>query len=339
MSHADRVAAQINMYPMDLRHVEVLLPHQLRVWEPMVDSVVVTIDPHRSRSGRYRGENFDNALKRLRELLASFAQRHPKMSVVEVDLSDAARRAVAQRFFGVEDMPVKAWDGGPFYSYFYGMGQCDARYIVHFDGDMLFGGGSQRWVDEAVGLMQAQPDLLLVSPFPGPPREDGQIFGHEQERGYRFERTDDCGLAYRFRHASTRIFMIDMQRFSQRLGAFPLLAPGWLSRCKARVLGNPPIAREAEAVIGESLRARQLTRLDFVGSPPGLWSLHPPYRSEEFYRRLPEFVRQVEQGQVPDAQRGHYDMNGSMIDWSVQQSAARWDRRYWRLLRDRLSRA
>ena len=55
-----------------------------------------------------------------------------------------------------------------------------------------------------------------------------------------------------------------------------------------------------------------------------MWSLHPPHRSALFYERLPELINAVEREDIPDGQRGDYDINGSMIDWSSAQ------RTFWR---------
>src|SRR5580704_17291645 len=123
-------AAQMSTYPMDVRHIEFLLPHQIRTWGPMVDRFVVTIDTHQTRSGRYRVGNFESSLERLRQL-------------IHVDYSDATRRDVARYFFNLDSIPIKAWDGGPFYSYFFGLYVANAQYVMHFDGDMMFGGGSK----------------------------------------------------------------------------------------------------------------------------------------------------------------------------------------------------
>jgi hypothetical protein len=59
----------------------------------------------------------------------------------------------------------------------------------------------------------------------------------------------------------------------------------------------------------------------------------------DFYRRLPQLVREIETGNIPEAQRGHYDINDSMVDWSEARRLNRWHRRYYRLLRDRLAAA
>jgi len=330
-------AAQMSTYPMDVRHVEYLLPHQIRAWRGTVDRFVVTIDTHQSRSGRYRGDNFEASLAKLRQTIHDARKTYPELEVADVDYSDTTRRAVAQYFFGTDTIPIKAWDGGPFYSYFYGLFVADAQYVVHFDGDMMFGGASTTWMQDAIACMEQRPEVLVTAPFPGPPHARGEIFGHEAQGGFMYTREALPYLAYRHQHVSTRAFMIDLNRFKATLGTLPLLRPSPRQRLKSKLLGNPPDAREAEVVLSKTLQSSGSYRIDLLGSAPGMWSLHPPYRSEEFYRRLPELIDAVEAGRVPDGQRGHYDLNDSMIDWAEARAANHWRRRYLRMLRQRLA--
>ncbi|MBS0419127.1 MAG: capsular biosynthesis protein [Proteobacteria bacterium] len=335
MTERQGVAAQMSTYPMDVRHLEHLLPHQIRALGPMVDRFVVTIDTHQSRSGRYRVANFQQNLERIRRLIQEAGQSYPKLEFADVDYSPAMQREVSRYFFGVDSIPVKAWDGGPFYAYFFGLYMAKARYVFHMDGDILLGGSSNTWIRDAIGCMEQLPDVLVTAPFPGPPRADGRIFGH-LEQG-ETARASLPWPAYSHRDVSTRVFMIDLQRFKERLGVFPLLAPGPAQRMKSRLLGNPPHVREAEVLMTRTMQQSGLRRIDLLGNAPGFWSLHPPYRSELFYRKLPELVRAVESGNVPDGQLGHYDLNDSMIDWSSAREANRWHRRYWRMVRQRLA--
>src|SRR5204863_234224 len=59
-----------------------------------------------------------------------------------------------------------------------------------------------------------------------------------------------------------------------------------------------------------------LGRIDFLGASPGMWAIHPPYRSPTFYERLPALVAEIECGDVPDAQRGYHEAEGCLVDWS-----------------------
>jgi hypothetical protein len=330
------IAAQMSTYPMDLRHIEYLLPHQIRALSGMVDRFVITIDTHQSRSGRYRVSNFDQNLARMREVIGEARKSYPQLEVWDVDYSEQMQRQVAQYFFGVDSIPVKAWDGGPFYAYFFGLFIANAQYVLHIDGDIMFGGGSKTWIHDAIACMEERPDVLVTAPFPGPPRADGAIFGHGFEGTSPSKEPMECP-AFRHSSVSTRIFMIDLNRLKSRLDVLPLLAPSRLQQLKSKLLGNPPQVREAEALLTQTLQSSRLFRIDLLGRAPGLWSLHPPYRSEAFYQRLPELIHAVETGNVPAGQLGHYDLNDSMIDWTSAREANRWHRRYLRMIRHRLA--
>jgi hypothetical protein len=110
-------------------------------------------------SRRYRVSNFGSNLKRLRQIIDDVRNTYRQLQVIDVDYSEATRRDVARYFFNVDSVPIKAWDGGPFYSYFFGLYAANARYIMHFDGDMMFGGGSKTWMREAIACMEQRPDV------------------------------------------------------------------------------------------------------------------------------------------------------------------------------------
>jgi hypothetical protein len=336
---ADRqgTAAQINTYPMDLRHFQHLLPHQIRAWQNNVDRIVVTIDTHRSAAGRFHGSNFGEMLEKLRRFLRDLQSTYPHLQVAEVDYSPPMQSRIGQYFFGLDSLPPKAWNGEYFYALFYGLYVADAQYVVHFDSDMLFGGGSGTWMKEAIACMEERPDVLVTSPFPGPPNRDAQIFGHPSPKGFKNSRERLPYPAYRFMHVSSRVFMMDLTRFKARLGTLPWMAPSPLQKLKARLLGQPGRAIGAEVVMSKTLERAHLYRIDMLGTLPGMWSLHPPYRSEEFYNRLPAIIRAVEAGEIPEGQRGHFDLNDSMVDWSQARAANRWHQRYLRIIRQRLS--
>jgi hypothetical protein len=324
---ADRaVTLQISMFPLDEPHIEHILAHQLRVWAGQVDEILVTIDVHRSRAGRYRGDDFEEKLGRLRRLLERQRRIHPSLRIEEIDYAAASARAVAAEFFGGGEIPVKAWDGGPFYAYFFALHIAWHRYVLHLDSDMMFGGGSQRWMAEATGLLAARPDILVCSPHPGPPRPDGTLIGNPGE-------PEPFGRAtFRFPGMSTRIFLIDRQRLVERIGALRFAPLPRAKAWKARLLGNPAVALEAEIVISQAMQRCGLSRIDLLGSGEGMWSIHPPFRSEAFYATLPALIRRIERGEMPEAQCGDYNMNDSMIDWSAPRRAHAWPNRMLRHL-------
>lgn len=314
------VTLQISLAPSDYRHAAHLLPHQIRAWSDQVSEILLTVDLHRS-SGR-----FSERWQEGREKIVPLAESIAGARVVPVDYSDAARTRVSNEFFAGRKVPEKDFRGGPYYAYFFGLVEAGHDRVLHVDSDMFFGGGSRTWVRECVTHMEGNPEVLLAAPLSGPPRADGRLLT--------LPGRPDPGEphAFRFDVMTSRLFLIDRRRFRERIGALRPRRPQRLKNVLIALLeGNPP-ADLPEHLFTAAMRERGLIRREFLGRPPGMWSLHPPYRCADFYRKLPELVRRIEAGDVPENQRGNHDLDESMVDWSEARAALRHNRLWRRLL-------
>jgi hypothetical protein len=325
------VTLEITVAPVDLPVAEHTIPHQLRQFGDQVAEIQFTLDLHKSR-GRY-GAAAEERRPRLEALLRELCEQHPHARVEVVDYRPEANRAVGERFFGGRKVPAKHHYGGPIYSYFYGWHAARHDLVFHLDCDMLFGGGSPTWVEEAVGLLRARDDALLVSPFPGPPPaaglSDEMLRRHVGSTGRAPRQLESDPLAYALPTASTRLFLFDRVEFVERLGPLPLARPRVRSFGRAVLEGHQPYELP-EATITKLMARHGLWRVDLLGAGSGMWSLHPALRSDEFLAALPDLVLRVEEGDVPEEQRGDYDVNDSMVDWSSARRAQReqtWSRR------------
>jgi hypothetical protein len=322
MSAGRSVTLQINVAPTDLPHAVHVLPHQLRQWSDQVQEIVFTFDLHRTAHGGRFGDGWEERYQPMRQLLDGLCREHAHARVDAVDYDPQTVREVAETLTGGSFIPAKDTRGGPFYSYFYGLYAASNDLVLHLDSDMMFGGLAQTWVAEARTLLADNTDVLACDPLPGPPASDGQL---RTQSAPRFRHSS---LAFRFSKLSTRLFLLDRARLRERLLPLELRGPdSLLSRVKTRLHGNPPYVAP-ELVLSEAMVAAGLSRVDFLGADPGVWSLHPPYRSEAFYRELPLLIERIERGDVPDGQRGDYDLNDSMFDWSGARRRA-WLRRIW----------
>jgi hypothetical protein len=316
---------QVNTHPNDVRHFPAIFAHMRRAWDGQVDAFRITLDTHNSVSGRYRSASFAENARAMDRFLADAAK---DQAVIVDPVNDApdTRRAIAQAFFGEEDVPAKAWDGGPFYSYLYGLWSSPARTLVHMDGDMMFGGGSKTWIAEAEARMAADPRCLFVAPLAGPPHPDGPQGANLLQPGHAPDVVEPA-RAYAYRSVSTRIFVTDTQRFRTEFLPLDHLAPTARERFKARLLGNPPLFREFERILSETMRARGFYRLDLLGQGEGMWSIHPPFRNPAFFAGLEGLIGRIERGDVPPEQRGLYDIGDSLCDWSdARAQNTRWRR-------------
>jgi hypothetical protein len=315
------VTLQISLAPSDWRHARLLLQHQVATWRNQVSEILLTIDLHRS-SGRF-ASNWETGRDNILALAASIEGAR----VEEIDYGEDARSRVSEEFFAGAKVPEKDFRGGPYYSYFYALHAARNDTVLHTDSDIFFGGGSQTWAKEAVDSMLAHPELLVTAPLPGPPSPDGRL------KHLRSTREPGDGISHRMTEMSSRVFMLSKSRFREAVGALDPVAPLSLrSRIKAFVEGNPS-ADLPEHLFTREMKLRGLFRRDFLGSEPGMWTLHPPYRCADFYEKLPILVARVERGDVPEAQRGDHDVNSSLVDWTEATDALARNRWWRRLLK------
>lgn len=299
---------QINLAPSDWRLAFEILPHQLRQWKNQFQEILLVLDGHRSR-GRF-AENWDSGREKIVSLLEQIVHSTPHARWIWVDYSNKTQYLISQEFFNKGICPRKDWRGGPFYAYFFGLFQAQNEWVFHCDSDILFGGGSPTWLNEAISLMQAHPCVAFCSPLPGPPGTPRKLRTQPDVKVW-----DDTDHAFEFSGMSTRLFLTRKSILQRLKSALIPHRPDLRSSLKAFLKGNPP-AELPEILISQAMRSLGLIRVDFLGSSPGMWSLHPPFRSDAFYKHLPDIIKRVESGDIPEDQCGDYDLNDSMIDWS-----------------------
>jgi hypothetical protein len=322
-SSAPPVTLEITLAPPDLRHAEHVLPHQLRTWAAQVREILCVVDlcPVPGRPDR----SWEPDGRRLVELVDACCAVHPHAHRRIVDYGADVASAVSAFFLRGKPIPAKTYRGGPFHAYFFGLHAASHDYVFHVDSDIMFGGGSQTWMDEAVHLLADRRDVLVCQPFPGPPRSDGRVHaaGAEPEPG--------PTRAFRFKTITTRYFLIDRHRFRERIGGLEVRAHSpvfkrvglvaWLrgvrdlpfrDRLRPLTLATPRIDLP-ERLLGEAMVVAGMHRIDYLGREPGMWTLHPRERTERYYKLLPQLVGRIERGDVSEQQRGHYDLDESML--------------------------
>ena len=321
------VTLQISLAPGDHRLATELLKHQTVFWRRGVNEILLTIDTRRSR-GRF-GENWREGRRRILEIAAKISAAR----VLEVDYSREARHSVSDEFFAGAPIPSKDCRGGPYYAYFFGFHAARHDLVLHADSDMFFGGDGLRWIESALTLYAEQPDLLFVAPLPGPPAPDARL---KQLNALREKIGGIDG--HRFNDMSTRLFLFSRARFRERLIA---LQPRPPATGRARVLAlldGHPAQELPENIFSEAMTRHGLKRFDFAGPAPGCWSLHPPYRSADFYEKLPGLISRVERADLPAGQLGDHDINDSLVDWTEAVTRMKTRRWYHRLLQRFFSR-
>lgn len=306
----NNITLQISLAPSDFKHVLHLLPHQLKVFENQVDEILLTYDTHKSK-GRF-AINWEQNNAKMWAFLQEYAKQHPKISLLKIDYSAAKNQDIAQKYFKRKSIPAKDWRGGPFYTYFYGIHEAKNNFVFHIDSDLFFGGLSQTWLQEAINLYKADSQILFINPLPGPPKNDGTLIGQN------YFNYKNKPFYFGFNGMSTRLFLVDKNRLALNF-IKNLVTTKVRELIRALYKKNPPF-KLPEEIFGKYMAKHQYIRVDFKGNKPGLWSLHPPYRTQQFYDDLPLIIKKIEENDVPETQKGFYDIVDELVDWTEVKS-------------------
>lgn len=312
---------QINLAPNDYPHARYILPHQLAVLKEQVSEVVLVLDSHKSK-GRFGG-HWEENLEKMNQLLAQCCRADHRVRSVVVNYAKSTMSEVADFFFGTSFIPKKDYRGGPFYAYFFGLHQCRSDYIFHLDADMMLGGHSATWINEAMELLSGDQSLFTCAPLPGPPHPQHILIGQPSATAKELN-----NYSFLFHEMSTRIFMIRRNSFLDK--KLRLIPPAGINRAKALIRKNPPYELP-EVLMSRHMSSSGLSRVDFLGNGAGLWSLHPPYRNARFYKMLPQLISDITNRRLPEAQNGFYDIVDEVCDWSDARQALK-NKRWWKKL-------
>lgn len=313
----NKVSLQINLAPGDYPHARYLLKHQLNILAQQVNEIILVMDTRPSKGRFAEGWNLYKEL--LNQFIKTDIEPSYPVKVIQVDYSAPIKKKIANYFLGKTDMPDKDFRGGPFYAYFFGLYMATNNLVFHLDSDMFLGGMSQDWIKEAVEFFKSDSSCFIVSPLPGSPHYSDILINQP-------EALKIAPYAWLFRGMSTRIFMMDKSRF--KANKLMLSKPSFRNQAKALVEGNS-VADLPEHLLSAYMNKHQLKRIDFLGTGKGLWSLHPPFRTEGFYDDLPQLISRIELNNLPEKQQGFYDIVDEVCDWTNAREKLKHNR-WWK---------
>lgn len=299
---------QITLTPPDIPHAALIVPHQLRIWAPQCQEIMLVWEmdpmPLYPRIVAYR-ETWDRCLPLVEAFNQAICSDWPQTKIVVVDSSAERLHQLSKLFFYQGLSPKKDVRAGPFYSYLYGLWASSFDYVFHLDADMMFGGQSAHWLAEAHQALAADQSVLAVHPPGGPPPAAA-------------ERPTLRALSF-----TTRAYLMDRRRLYQTLAMTYRPLSRLLRDNPDPALWAEPYGDLIETLIERHMAAHGLCRLDLPGSEPGMWSLHPPgLRHPLFYPLLPQILEAICQNQLPAYQQGHYNLLPAVLQefWHKNQA-------------------
>lgn len=299
------VCLQISLTPLDLGHAALILPHQLNFWASACQELLLVWDLNpgpRLAEPLYR-QRWERGLSYFELLNQTLQRDYPRLRILTVD--DAAERQaqLSARFLAGAPMPLKDFRGGPFYAYFEALERAELDWVLHLDADKIFAGVALPWLSEALAFLQRDARYFCLCPPGGPPRIVGNIgYANFTSRAYLLDRRN-LPSALPLRH-----------RDPERLRTQGLSAP------------VPPYAELPEHLLSDWMHTQGKRRLELrctaSGADLGVFSLHPPTDSASarqlFEQHLPRILQLLALGQIPELQRGHFNLQAAWLKQLAQ---------------------
>lgn len=310
------ITLQINLAPVDYPMVKHTLPSQLQVFANSCQEVLLTFDVKRVEGSRLSVEDWNKNLA----LIEEFVEQEIKPNFPDVNIKldkmvydDKLRIEIGEYFMGKSKaVPLKDFRGGPYYSYYFGLYHAKNDLILHLDADMMLVGSAEDWFDEAIDAMAQDKSLFACAPLLGPPADTDEISDIQLSHPKRYNPIKKYNKPYSFLYNdfSTRIFFFDRRKLK---GLSRIEFPNLDHLIKALFRGNPPY-RFPEGTISSLLKRKNWWVLSFKGTTgQGLWALHPAL-TPEFKQKLPYIMEAIQEGNYPDSQKGHPDVQQAFMD-------------------------
>lgn len=286
-SSASQVTLLIKSCAMDAPYLLPHLRHIVRRLETpqRFNEVVLLIDPFRGPFLRQHSPGdflgvVQAAARALDEGLVGRVLIAPESQDVNGEIN--------KRWFSIVAEGTHNRQGVPVSSQLWGFEQIGTRYVLQCDADVLIGRSDPKH-DYLADMMEAiqQTDVFSVG-FNIPQQANAQFRRYDAEPGGYVPEVR-CGL-------------LDLERiFAAR--PLPNMADG-----------ERPVLSWYRSL--EQLQ-HETGRRSLRGGDPRTWYIHPPNSWKVSPRVFEEVLCRVEAGQLPDIQRGAWDVTGDPKDWAI----------------------
>lgn len=274
------------------------IPHLVRVCHHDFAERILIVDTAPLHP-RYAKQPGIASLADLRDCCQTLVQRGFIDNAVDIDYAPATVRAITTKHLGAHIRHPHNFRGYPVLGLPFSIERAIGDCFLHFDSDMLLHQDlDYDWVQRAMELLIANPDILTVSPLSGPPHPEGVLM-----QGAVTYSRDSRGF-YAFKTFTSRKFILHRRRFESVLPIKPVYL-SWKRQLLSYLTGRSPVF-SWESAVSQFLMLSNYIRADL--DDPRAWTLHTPDHGPTFLRKLPSIIRRVEHGDPPPAQAGLYDL-------------------------------
>jgi len=300
---------QINLSAGDIAYADLMVRSLVAAHHGSVATRMAVVDccrPQRTKivdpEKRFPREAFEKRVARICEIAEELKAAGVLDEAYYLRPGDPLLERLSARYTNSWIRETHDYGGCGFMSYFAGLELPETRFVIHYDADILLHQPSgYDWALEAREYLLRDERLVAATPRVSPPVASAP-------EKLQLSRTLPLTAAPGGWHDawySTRCFLVDRERLARYL---PLVRGRTLAEVLAVRYLNRGYPRSPEILmhrtIGKYGGGRRLVlRNDRV------WMIHPDKKPPRYVELLPRILEHVRRGDVPEAQRGHPEVD------------------------------
>ena len=302
------ITLQINLSPGDINYAHLTVPALVEKHSAIKKRLLVVdccrpqktklVDPDK----KFPEQEFYKRVERIIEIANTFKRDGLFEDIYFLKKDDPLINELSKKYLRGIYATTHSAGATANMSYWAGIELVKTKYILHYDGDLLF---YQKpgyfWVEDALKYLKENEKVVTAIPRISPPVND-QTFDlpslHEDLENF------SASKYWLNDFLSTRHFLMDKDKLKDY---FPLLRGKFLLEIFIRKYGRRAFPRDPEIVLFKAISSRGGKRM--ILKNPDAWIIHPDKKNQVFLDILPQMMEVVSKGMCPEKQKGYININ------------------------------
>ncbi|WP_158992210.1 hypothetical protein [Mucilaginibacter sp. L196] len=251
----------------------------------VIDSIKAPYATFYDHAKRYAEPRYSENIRLITEAAYKLKDEGLADKIIELKTGDPSIKKLAAQFFKNRLKDTHDFRGAPITAYMVGLANCDTKYVVRYDGDIVLHQlPGTDWILEGIKNLETEKGIIAVSPCPSPQKS-----------------TDPAGEKFTDIHwFSTRCLLLNKELLMQQR---PLIDIKYWPELTARRILKRTYPPAFESIITKSLKNKLFKTRYLVQEDA--WFIHPEDKGKLFLELLPGIIKNVKAGKFPQIQAGN----------------------------------
>ena len=302
------VTLQINLCHRDIDYAEMTIPYLVEAHHGHLDEKIAIVDCCQQQEscfvylgGKQPETVLRNRVKKICKIAEEFKNKGYFDRIIYFYPETAVIKKLHRKYLGGIITETHDWRGVALTAYLLGLDSCQTRYVLHYDADMLlYQAEGYDWIIEARNNLEGEAYAVAAGPRESPPITDRTFKNRPVVNG-----------AWNHAWISARCFLMDLERLSNYL---PLCRRFYFMEVLLRKYLRRNYPPFFEMMLFRRIRKSGGFKL-YLKSKKA-WLLHPGIKSNRYVTLLPQILKMIKDGHIPDEQIGKHEINETtLIAW------------------------